>query len=184
MANQAAANALDTSLTANFDVIRAPSADDAATISALIARCPPLDHNSLYATLLLCTHFAGTCAVAMRAERPVGWVSAYLPPHAQDCLFVWQVAVAPEVRALGLARQLIEHILTRPVCGTVHTLQTTITVDNEPSWSLFRSLAHSAKADLSAQPHFLRSTHFHGEHETEHLVTIAPITPSTFRNAR
>lgn len=158
--------------------IREPTVEDGAAISRLIARCPPLDRNSVYSTLLLCTHFAGTCAVAERDGRLLAWVSAYLPPREPDTLFVWQVATAPEGRGAGLAKRLIAEILRRPVCRNVRRLRTTITMDNEPSWALFRGIAALGGARLRAEPHFLRATHFDGEHETEHLVTIAPLDPS------
>ncbi|MGE3143175.1 MAG: diaminobutyrate acetyltransferase [Hyphomonadaceae bacterium] len=159
-------------------VIREPTAEDGAAISDLIARCPPLDRNSVYSTLLLCTHFAKTCALAEGERRPEGWVSAYLPPSAPDTLFVWQVAIDAERRGEGLAGRLIAAILARPACRRVKRLQTTITCDNEASWALFRNVAAKFGADFSAAPHFLRTTHFAGDHETEHLVTIEPIQPA------
>ena len=80
----------------------APGAEDGPSVHALIAACPPLDQNSVYANLLQCTHFADTCVAVKREGRLVGWVSGYIPPQEPDVLFVWQVAVAEEAQQLAL----------------------------------------------------------------------------------
>lgn len=156
----------------------APSAEDGPSVHSLIAACPPLDQNSVYANLLQCTHFAPTCVAVKREGRLVGWVSGYIPPQESDVLFVWQVAVAQEARGLGLARRMIRHILDREACASVRTVKTTITPDNEASWGLFKGLAKSLDAPLSDAPWFLKDKHFPNGHETEHLVTIGPFAAS------
>jgi len=65
----------------------------------LIARCPPLDRNSLYCNLLQCSHFAATCALARHDDTTVGFVSGYRPPSDPGVLFIWQVAVDSTARA-------------------------------------------------------------------------------------
>ena len=72
-------------------VLREPSAEDGPAVSALIAASPPLDGNSAYCNLLQCSDFAGTCVVAEREGRLLGWISAYRPPSHRDRIFVWQV---------------------------------------------------------------------------------------------
>ncbi len=151
-----------------------PTADDGLAVHRLIADCPPLDQNSVYCNLLQCTHFAETCVAVKRGDDLVGWISAYRPPQEPDVLFVWQVAVGESARGLGLAGQMIAHILERPACRGVSRIKTTITADNAASWGLFKGIARRLSAALSDAPWFLQNQHFPPGHDTEHLVTIGP----------
>ena len=72
---------------------------------------------------------------------------------------------------------MLDALLTRPAVASVTSLTTTITETNEPSWALFSSFARRHGASVTRQPLFERDAHFRGEHETEHLVKIAPLTP-------
>ncbi len=83
----------------NSHAFRARRTADAVRVHDLVARCPPLDANSLYCNLLQCSHFSETCVVAERNGDLHGWVSGYIRPDRPDVLFVWQVAVAPEMKA-------------------------------------------------------------------------------------
>lgn len=155
--------------------ITRPAAEDGADVHDLIAACPPLDGNSLYANLLQCSHFAGTCALARDGEgRAVGWVSGYIPPEEPETFFLWQVAVHEKARGLGLPKRLIADILTRPECAGVRWLKTTITPGNEASWGLFRSVARWLDAPMKDAVLFDRDAHFRGRHDSESLVTIGP----------
>lgn len=151
-----------------------PDAADAADVFDLIAACPPLDRNSLYANLLQCTHFADSCAIARRDGAAVGWVSGYVPPAEPDTYFLWQVAVHESARGRGVPRRLIAAILNRPICADVRSLKTTITPDNMASWALFRGVARWLGAPLDEQKFFDRDRHFRGRHDSEILVTIGP----------
>lgn len=154
--------------------ISRPTADDAAEIQALIAACPPLDQNSLYATLIQCTHFAQQCALARRGGRIAGWISGHRPPERADTYFLWQVAVHPGARGLGLARGMLAHILARPAQSGIARIETSITPGNAASWALFRSLSAWLGAPMQSAPWFDRERHFAGAHDSEHLVTIGP----------
>ncbi|WP_338722057.1 diaminobutyrate acetyltransferase [Devosia sp. XK-2] len=160
--------------------IRAPRGTDGAAIWALIRAQPSLDDNSLYCNLLQATHFAPTCALAEQDDKVVGWVSAYIPPEQPDTLFVWQVCVDRAARGQGLGRRLIADVLSRPACRHVSMLECTITDDNEPSWSLFRSIARRLGAQLQQAEHFLRDAHFAGQHDSEFAVRIGPFDPGRF----
>src|SRR3546814_14934718 len=94
--------------------LRKPDARDGPAITALIARCPPLDRNSAYCNLIQCTHFADHCVVAEAGGRIVGWVSGHRPPSDPRAFFVWQVAVAREGRGNGLASRMLKTLPTRP----------------------------------------------------------------------
>ncbi|MBK5927200.1 diaminobutyrate acetyltransferase [Rhodobaculum claviforme] len=153
--------------------LRSPVKTDGTAVQELIARCAPLDQNSLYMNLIQCDHFADTCVLAERGDDVLGWISAHVPPGREDTIFVWQVAVDARARGMGLGRHMLTALLERPLCRRVINLETTITRDNEGSWALFRSLARRLDGDLSHAPHFEREAHFGGAHDTEHLVTIA-----------
>lgn len=153
--------------------LRSPVKTDGTDVQALIARCAPLDQNSLYMNLVQCDHFADTCVLAERGDEVLGWVSGHVPPGREDTIFVWQVAVDARARGMGLGRHMLGALLERPLCAGVTRLETTITRDNDGSWALFRSFARRLGGDLTHRPHYEREAHFGGAHDTEHLVTIA-----------
>ncbi|RJL06971.1 diaminobutyrate acetyltransferase [Paracoccus aestuarii] len=152
-------------------VFRKPDPTDGSNIWDLVRQCKPLDENSMYCNLVQTDHFRDTCVVAELEGRIVGWVSGHLIP-GQDALFVWQVAVSPVARGMGLGRRMLTHLLARPECAEARHLNTTITRDNDASWALFRSLARSLGGTLDDDPHYKRDEHFDGRHATEHMVTI------------
>lgn len=156
-----------------------PKPEHAVAVHDLVAACPPLDRNSLYANLLQCSHFASTCALALRNDEVVGWVSGYRPPTKSSTWFLWQVAVAPVMRGQRLARRLIDDILARPACAGVRFIETTITPDNDASWRLFRGVADGFGASMTQEVAFDRDRHFAGRHDTEMLVRIGPFTVPT-----
>lgn len=155
-------------------LIRPPYGADGADVHDLVAACPPLDQNSLYANLLQCSHFSKTCALARLDDSIVGWMSGYVLPDEPDVYFLWQVAVRETARGEGLPKRLIADILKRPACAGIRHLKTTITPNNAASWGLFQSVANWLDAPLREQPFFERDAHFKGRHETEMLVTIGP----------
>lgn len=155
-------------------LLRPPRLEDGMDVYLLINICPPLDINSSYCNLLQCSHFADTSVVAERSGEIVGFISGHLKPQSPETLFIWQVAVAPQARGIGLAFQMLEHILARPQCHTVNHLETTITKDNRPSWGLFKRLAQKHQAELQSSVWMDKDTHFAGQHDSEHLVRIGP----------
>lgn len=156
---------------------RPPHPTDGPAIHALIAACPPLDTNSVYCNLLQASHFGECCILAELSGRPVGWISGYRLPTDPQTLFVWQVAIDDTVRGQGLAGRMLSLLLTRPQLADIRQIQTTITPSNQASWSLFRRFAERAGAGIKNQRLFDSDTHFGGAHESEHLVTIGPLSP-------
>ena len=150
---------------------RKPVAEDGAAVWELVRTCKPLDENSMYCNLIQVEHFARTCVVAELDGEIVGWISAHMIPETDD-LFVWQVAVGPSARGLGLGRKMLLELIERDACIDATRLKTTITRDNDASWALFKSFARHIGGDLADKPHFERDTHFDGRHATEHLVAI------------
>ncbi|GKY89172.1 diaminobutyrate acetyltransferase [Sinisalibacter aestuarii] len=151
--------------------LRKPLATDGADIWALVKSCKPLDENSMYANLIQADHFRDTCVVAELDGDIVGWISGHMIP-ARDELFVWQVAVSPKARGLGLGKTMLLDLIERDACDGATHLKTTITEDNAASWALFRSFARAIGGQLDDVPHFERDAHFDGHHDTEHMVTI------------
>lgn len=151
-----------------------PVADDAADIHALIAACPPLDGNSLYANLVQATHFADTCAIARLDGKVVGWISGHCPPGRTGTFFLWQVAVHPDARGMHLAHRMLADILGRPSMAGIVIMETSITRSNKASWSLFRSVSRWLEAPMHERLWFDRDRHFKGSHDSEYLVTIGP----------
>ncbi len=164
--------------------LRKPTKDDGFPVHQLIAACPPLDPNSIYCNLLQCHHFADTSVAAELNGQLAGFVSGYLIPQEPDTLFIWQVAVHTEARGLGLGKRMIRHILARETCAQVKRLKTTITPDNQASWAMFRSLARDLGAEIQQQLEYEQDTHFGGQHDSEIVLTIAPIQPTTTSNQR
>lgn len=158
-------------------VYRKPSLNEGQAIHGLVRSCEPLDLNSSYAYMLLCTHFTDTCVVAEEQGRVVGFISAYRKPADPDVLFVWQVAVSPHVRGRGVASRMLCEVLARAGCSSVRAIETTIGPSNRASWALFESFAKKLGAATS-QEEFFREKDFENEgHEAEILLRIGPIDP-------
>ena len=152
----------------------APRVCDGAAIHRLVAACKPLDLNSLYAYLLLCEHFAETCVRAERGGRTVGFISAYRPPRTGDIVFVWQVAVAEEMRGQGLAGAMLRELLARPALRGCRYLETTVSPSNEPSRRVFHGLARALRAPVAERVLFAESDFGDEQHERETLIRIGP----------
>jgi L-2,4-diaminobutyric acid acetyltransferase len=159
--------------------LRSPRPADGRRVHALVAACAPLDLNSTYAYLLLCTYFADTSAVAEQDGALVGFVSGFRRPDAPDTLFVWQVAVSAEARGHGVGGRLLRAVLDRAALADVRHVETTINPSNDASWALFRRLARERGAGCSERTLFGREDFGPDAHEDERLLRIGPLTRST-----
>ena len=151
-----------------------PRDTDGYEVNQLVKKCKPLDENSVYCNLLQCHHFRDTSICAKVNDRLYGFVSGYIIPQKTDTLFIWQVAVSEEYRGQGLGLKMIEKILAGEACSQVKYLQTTITESNLASWRLFQKLAQILSTEHNSNSFFNEQKHFHGEHESEELITIGP----------
>ncbi len=150
-------------------LFREPTIEDGLEIHTLIANSPPLDTNSAYCNFLQCTHFSSTSIVAHNNSEIHGFISAYLKPSDSSTLFIWQVAVSFEARGQGLAFKMLNNLVDR---FALTALETTITRNNVPSWSLFKKFdfANSGKGKVSV---FIDHEYdFKGVHDTEYLYHI------------
>lgn len=159
-------------------LLRPPDLTDGAPLWQLIQACPPLDLNAPYCYLLLCQHWAETCVVAYDGPQLVGAITAFIPPQRGAVLFVWQVAVAPAWRGLGLAGTMLEHLRERPGLAAIRFLETTVTPGNVASRRLFARHAQRVGAPVEEHPGF-GAHHFPAgasrrPHDAEPLLRIGP----------
>lgn len=155
--------------------LRHPRATDGHPLNQLVAACPPLDTNSVYCNLLQCQHFADTSVAGLVDNRLVGFISAYLLPDDPETLFIWQVAVDADYRGQGLAKRMLNWLVTQQGTASARQLITSITPDNLGSWKLFESLARDWHARPVKKMLFEREQHFAGQHDDEYLLRIAPL---------
>jgi L-2,4-diaminobutyric acid acetyltransferase len=114
--------------------------------------------------------------IAEHDGQVVGWVSAYRLPAAPESMFVWQVAVDSTMRGTGLAGRMLDALSARRSAHGITTFTATITESNARSWALFDSFARRHGMRVTRSSLFERGAHFSGAHETEHLVSVGPLT--------
>lgn len=156
--------------------IRKPRLSDGNSIYSLVRDSTPLDVNSLYSYLLICSHFDLTSVVVDEGEDIVGFTSAYIHPHKADTLFIWQIAVKKSIRGQGIAKKMIMNILKREKLEGVRFIEATVTPSNIASKSFFSRLASHLNAEYREFPFFTRDI-FGGSdnHEEEFLLRIGPV---------
>ncbi|MGV3655844.1 MAG: diaminobutyrate acetyltransferase [Noviherbaspirillum sp.] len=156
-------------------ILRPPRRRDGALLHDLVAACPPLDLNSRYAYLLLCEHHAPTSVIAERDGRMVGAITAYVPPQQPDTLFVWQVAVAAQMRGQHLGTRMLEYLLAHCLQPRrLRWLETTISPGNLPSHNLFTHFAARHGAGCTTATLFAAEDFGQSGHEEERLYKIGP----------
>jgi L-2,4-diaminobutyric acid acetyltransferase len=152
-----------------------PTDQDGYPLNQLVARCQPLDTNSVYCNLLQCTHFANTSIKAETDQGLVGFISGYCPPNQPDTLFVWQVAVDISARGQGLASHMLSALLHRLQPHGVRFVETTISPSNAASQALFTKVFNQLGVPCSTSTLFSHARHFAGQHEDEVLYRFGPI---------
>lgn len=159
-------------------MLRRPTDGDGYNLHQLVARCQPLDTNSVYCNLLQCSDFADTAIAAENAQGElVGFISGYRPPSRPDTLFVWQVAVDGSMRGQGLALRMLLALTERVAREHgVRYMETTISPDNAASQALFKRAFDKLGADCTTRTLFSRAEHFAGQHEDEVLYRAGPFT--------
>ena len=158
--------------------LRPPRRSDGPALHALVARCPPLDLNSVYLYLLLTEHFSQTCIVAEDDRGVLGMVSGYLPPGRDDVLFVWQVAVDLRARGLGLGLRMLQQLLQRCSARPIRWVETTVGPGNQASRRLFSRLAEQMGVSVRESALFEPALFGAGAHEAEPLLRIGPLSLS------
>ena len=136
-----------------------------------------LDVNTPYAYVLWGRDFAGTTSVVRDGDDVVAYCTGYRRPDDPSALFVWQVAVAPTHRRLGLGRALLDDLVARTGARAV---EATVTAGNAGSWRLFTSLADAHEATVVVTELFTEDD-FPDGHEAEQLLRIEPLGPAAER---
>lgn len=155
-------------------VFRKPIISDAQAIWNLVQASPPLDLNSLYCYLILCTHFADTSVIAQSSKGLCGYISAYIRPECQNTLFVWQVVVNKSCQGQGVAKKMLNTILQRIYPVPVSFLETTVNPSNMASDALFNSLAKTLNTSCEKRVLFSKEDFGKSAHEDEILYRIGP----------
>ena len=175
---------MSTEVTTKFERavrIRMARQEDGAALHRLIAACPPLDVNSVYAYMLICHHFRNFTVVAEGdGDGLVGCLTAYRRPDHSNVLFVWQIAVDKAARGHGLGRRMLQALIERPAAEGAHWLETTISPSNVASRRLFSAWAVSNGFQISETP-YLEPVDFSTAaddrpHEAECLFRIGPLS--------
>ena len=159
--------------------LRRPHDTDGFALNELVARCQPLDTNSVYCNLLQCTDFADTSIAAEHDGKLVGFISGYRPPARPDTLFVWQVAVDSSMRGQGLALKMLMALIERTAAEGVRFLETTISPGNNASEALFAKAFRQLGVEPETSVVFSRAQHFNGQHDDEVLYRAGPFAPAT-----
>ncbi|MUI55929.1 diaminobutyrate acetyltransferase [Aliivibrio fischeri] len=153
-------------------IFREPSRTDGDDVYALITECPPLDINSSYCNFLQATHFSKTCVLAEKDGDLAGFISGYQKPDEPNTLFIWQVAVSPRYRGKGLAFSMLTTLLERKKLLHIEFIETTITKENNASWSLFKKIDAQYGNQGQVTTFLDKESHFKGKHDTEYLYRI------------
>ena len=159
--------------------LRRPSDTDGYALNELVARCQPLDTNSVYCNLLQCTDFVDTSIAAEHDGKLVGFISGYRPPARPDTLFVWQVAVDSSMRGQGLAMKMLMSLIERTASAGVRFLETTISPGNSASEALFAKAFRQLGVEPQTRVIFSRAKHFNGLHDDEVLYRAGPFAFAT-----
>jgi L-2,4-diaminobutyric acid acetyltransferase len=154
---------------------RSLEAKDVTQLHQLVNQSHPLDQNSTYCNLLQCTHFRETSVAALIGEKLVGFVTAYVLPMEPGRLFVWQLAVDELRRGTGLAKQMLNWLITKPTLKCITQLTATITPSNQASCGLFESIALEWGADAEKRLLLQPDLHLDGLHDDEYELRIAPL---------
>lgn len=155
-------------------VLQEPATADGPRMWQLAKDAGALDVNSPYSYLLWARDFRNTSIVARHGGRLGGFVTGYLRPDSPTTLFVWQVAVAAELRGHGLGRRMLDGLCDRRGRLGFDHIEATVTPSNTASTRLFESLAGGYGVRLGKEPLFDAEVFPGTGHEPEILFTIGP----------
>lgn len=163
-------------LDADGVAVRTALEDEGALLWQLARDSKGVDLNSPYAYMMTCRNFAATSVVAEVFGQPAGFVIAHRVPGRTHTLFVWQVAVLPEFRGLGIGHRLLDGLVEQPGCIGVRKVEATVTPSNRASKALFTRFAKARGASLDIAEGFGKDDFPADKQcEAERLFTIEPI---------
>ncbi len=142
----------------------------------LIQQAGSLDVNSAYCYVLLCDYFRDTCVVAEIEGSLVGFVSAFVHPSKPGTLFIWQIAVAEDVRGQRIGLRMLEALVDPLIHNPIQYIEVTISPNNHPSRALFTRLAEQYHADMQENQGYPQGWFpLQHAHEEERLFRIGPL---------
>ncbi len=153
-------------------VLRLPVPEDAEKLSTITPQTGQDLAGDLIGELAEFDCYRKTSVVAELDGQPVGVALAYIPPYDPETLFIWQLTLAEHEQDKGLASLMLGQLIRREACVGVTRVQTTISADNEPAWSLFRRFARWQRSRLDIRPFITQALDPHRRHEGENMVTI------------
>src|SRR5699024_5879755 len=133
-----------------------------------------LDVNSSYSYLMWSKYFNETSIVAECEDKVIGFVSGFRQPTSLDTLFVWQVAIDPAFRGLGLATKLIEQLL-KQLGDAVRYLESTVTPSKIPYSKLVKGIAEKNNTNCSIFERISEDEYPEPSHEAEINYRVGPI---------
>lgn len=156
--------------------VRDAMIDEGGMIWEMARDAGGIDLNSPYAYMIQWRNFHQTCVVAEVYGKPAGFVMAHRVPNRPHVLFVWQVAVLPEFRGLGIGKRMLDELVERPFCSGVRVLEATVTPSNKASERLFKAFAESRGAEIDFGSGFAKSDFPDDEpQERERLLAVQPV---------
>lgn len=156
-------------------IFREPQKNDGESIWNLVKKSKPLDLNSRYCYLLLCTHFKETCVVGEDDKGSIkGFISAYKLPKQPSSLFIWQIAVDESVRGIGIATSMVKHLLQRKSTSGVSYIGASVTHSNQVSRSFIFSLAKKLNTECKESRLFPKEFFGEENHGEEILLRFGP----------
>lgn len=153
---------------------RSPRPQDAAAIWRMVQQRGGGQHDSCYAYLLLCAHFADTSVVAARGEQLVGFALGYRLPLRPQEAFVSQLGVASDQQNAELAPRLLEELLARRACIDARFLCMTCGPHDASLRTVFQQVARRRGVRCAVEPCFPAAL-FAEPHADEHLLRLGPL---------
>lgn len=154
---------------------RRPGKNDGAAVWELVNDTGVLDLNSSYSYLMWCEIFSETSIVVEKNGSIVGFISGFINPKNENCLFIWQVAVDESQRGNGLGTKMLLELLERDCCRDIAYVEATVSPSNIPSQHLFLGLAKKLDTKCSISNYFLSIDFPRTGHENEMLYKIGPM---------
>jgi L-2,4-diaminobutyric acid acetyltransferase len=156
---------------------RVPTPADGHVVWKMVNSDKNLDTNSAHYYVTWFRDFAYTSVVATVAEEIVGFLTGYRRPEQPDTYFVWQTATKPGHGIPDLGPTIFDHAAKRQVRTGARFIETTVTVDDEPTVMNLKTFADARSTQI--EHHILfPSNAFPGDHHDEVLYRIGPLTDS------
>lgn len=131
--------------------IRPLTVVDSPKVQSLIADCPPLDIHTPYTYWTILSRKPSFCFGAWKDDELLGVVLA-IP--SGDSVFVWQIGVLSADRGQGIARALLDKVLTAANHSRILALEATVGPENDTSRKLFGAFASSHGFELTESDEF------------------------------